>query len=214
MDILTLFTCFETLTTTTALRQLSIIAQAMLTMTGRITMLGISRWTEKGGSYRTVQRFFATKLEWEELLVKFFLTHLLDPAHEYLLAGDASTVTKDGFLTHGIGRFFSGILGQVVKGLEFFVLSLVDATRRKGYPLSVKQTVRSEAEKAAIKRRKKQRAKKPKNAPKKPRGRHKGSLNRDKNELRLSPELLRINEMLSGLLRIVEEGDSGQLFGT
>ncbi len=112
MDILTLFSCFETLTTATALRQLSIIAQAMLTMTGRITMIGISRWTEKGGSYRTVQRFFATKFKWEEILVKFFLTHLLDPTHEYLLAGDASTITKAGFLTHGIGRFFSGILGR------------------------------------------------------------------------------------------------------
>ena len=30
----------------------------MLTMTGRVTMLGISRWAEKGGSYRTTQRFF------------------------------------------------------------------------------------------------------------------------------------------------------------
>ena len=205
MDILTLFTCFETLTTATALRQLSIIAQAMLTMTGRITMLGISRWTEKGGSYRTVQRFFATKLKWEEILVKFFLTHLLDPAHEHLLAGDGCTVTKAGSLTHGIGRFFSGILGQVVKGLEFFVFSLVDVTRRKAYPLSVKQTVRSEAEKARLKRRKKQRTKKPKNAPKKSPGRHKGSPNKDKNELKLSTELLRINEMLAGLLKLLRK---------
>jgi putative transposase len=128
---------------------------------------------------------------------------LLSPTHEQLLVGDGCTVTKAGFLTHGIGRFFSGILGQVVKGLEFFVLSLADVTRRKAYPLSVKQTVRSEAEKAAIKRRQKKRAKKPKNVPKKPRGRHKGSPNKDKNELKLSAELLRINEMLAGLLKLL-----------
>ncbi len=48
--------------------------------------------------------------------------------------------------------FFSGILSQVVSGLEFFVFSLVDVAERKAYPLCAKQTVRSEAEKAAIKR--------------------------------------------------------------
>lgn len=45
-----------------SLRQLGLIAQALLAMTGRVTMLGIFRWTEKGGSYRTVQRFFNAKL--------------------------------------------------------------------------------------------------------------------------------------------------------
>jgi len=42
----------------TTCRQLHHIVVAMLAMTGRITQLGISRWTDKGGSYRTVQRFF------------------------------------------------------------------------------------------------------------------------------------------------------------
>jgi len=82
----------------------------------------------------------------------------------------------------------------VVSGLEYFVFSLVDVAERKAYPICVRQTVRSEAEKAAIKERKKKRAKKPKTKPK---GRRKGSLNKDKNELNLSPELLRINELLS-----------------
>jgi putative transposase len=39
-------------------RQLSIIIQALLSMRGRITMLGLSRWSEKGGSYKTIERFF------------------------------------------------------------------------------------------------------------------------------------------------------------
>jgi len=69
-------------------------------------MLSISRWTGKGGSYRTVQRFFATDLPWVELLVKFFQTHLFDCKSEFILAGDATTVTKSGAQTHGIGRFF------------------------------------------------------------------------------------------------------------
>jgi len=53
----------------TALRRLTVIAVALLTMTGRVTMLGISRWTGDGGSYRTVQRFFNSKIIWHEILV-------------------------------------------------------------------------------------------------------------------------------------------------
>jgi putative transposase len=42
----------------TTAKQRSIIVKSMFTMTGRITMIGMSRWSEKGGSYRTIQRFF------------------------------------------------------------------------------------------------------------------------------------------------------------
>ena len=203
MEILTLVACFEPILKTISLRQLSIIAQAILTMTGRVTMRGISRWTEEGGSYRTVQRFFATDVPWLNLLVKFVETHLFNSSHEYILAGDATTVTKSGAATHGIGRFFSGVLGCVVKSLEFFVFSLVDVARRRAYPLCVKQTVRSEAEKAAIKRRKKPRQSKKKESPKKLQGRPKGVLNKDRKKLNLSAELLRINELLSKLLKVL-----------
>jgi putative transposase len=203
MEILTLFACFEPLLTTTSLGQLSIITQAIFSMTGRVTMKGISWWTEKGGSYRTIQRFFATDVPWLNLLVKFVQTHLFDASHEYILAGDATTITKSGSTTHGIGRFFSGVLGQVVKSLEFFVFSLVDVTKRTAYPLCVKQTVRSEAEKAAKKRHKKVRKSKKKELPKKLQGRPKGVLNKNKKELNLSAELLRINELLSRLVKVL-----------
>ncbi len=106
MEILTLFACFETLASSTSGRRLAVIAEAILTMTGRVTMLSISRWTTRGGSYRTINRFFATDLPWVELLVKFFQTHLFDWKSEFILAGDATTVTKSGAQTHGIGRFF------------------------------------------------------------------------------------------------------------
>ena len=46
---------------------MSRIVQAMLAMTGRVTMLGLSRWAGKGGSYRTVQRFFNTAIAWPEV---------------------------------------------------------------------------------------------------------------------------------------------------
>ena len=60
MDIVTLFHCLRPSLPSTTWRQLSRIALALLVMTGRVTMLGISRWAGKGGSYRTVQRFFST----------------------------------------------------------------------------------------------------------------------------------------------------------
>lgn len=106
MDIVALLACLQPLVTGVTLRHLAQIVAALLTMTGRVTMLGLARWTEKGGSYRTLQRFFATALPWTEMLVQFFQTHLYQREHEFLLAGDATTVTKAGAQTHGIGRFF------------------------------------------------------------------------------------------------------------
>ncbi len=203
MDILTLFACFETLVTSTARRQLAVIAQAMLTLTGRLTMLSLSRWTEKGGSYRTINRFFATKLNWTELLVKFFETHLFNPDNEYILAGDETVVSKSGTETFGIDRFFSGLQSRVIKGLSFFVISLVNIRQRTSYPLTVKQTIRSEAEKEAVRERKKKFAGQSKKRKSKPKGRKKGSFNKNREQLNLSPELLRINGLLAVLVKLV-----------
>ena len=89
--------------------------------------------------------------------------------------------------------------------MEFFVFSLVDVNERRSYPVASKQTVRSEAEKEAIKARKNKRGKKPKTGQGKPKGRKKGSLNKDKNQLELSPELLRINELLIRTLKLLRD---------
>ena len=68
----------------------------MLAMSGRVTMLGISRWAGKGGSYRTVQRFFQTVLPWATIFWVFFCHHLFCSEEVYLLAGDEVVVTKAG----------------------------------------------------------------------------------------------------------------------
>jgi hypothetical protein len=52
--------CLAPALTATTLRQFSRLAPALLAMTGRVTPRGIARWAGPGGSYRTVQRFFAT----------------------------------------------------------------------------------------------------------------------------------------------------------
>jgi hypothetical protein len=183
---------------------LSRIAQAMLSLSGRVTMLGLSRWVGKGGSYRTVQRFFNAVISWPNVFGKFFKRHLYLPGTEYFLVGDESVVTKSGKETHGLDYFFSGLLNKVVKGVAIFSLSLVSVEDRRSYPLRVEQVIRSEAEKIAAKERKQKRAKKDKAAPKKKRGRPKGSRNRDKSQVELTPELKRIQEMVRNQLTLLQ----------
>jgi putative transposase len=151
-DIIVLLACFDQSVDKTTVRQLSRIVLAMLTMSGRVTMLGISRWTEKGGSYRTVQRFFGKMLPWLQMSWLFVRHHLLNPEDEYLLAGDETVVTKAGKQTHGLDRFFSSLYSKPVPGLAFFALSLVSVQERKSYPLLVEQRVRSEEEKEAARK--------------------------------------------------------------
>ena len=83
-DIIALLLCLHPEMTMTTIRQFSRIALALLAMTGRVTMLGISRWSGDGGSYRTVQRFFATVLPWAALFWIFFRTHLFQSGDVYL----------------------------------------------------------------------------------------------------------------------------------
>src|SRR6266850_1869433 len=139
MDIVALCRCFQPHVTATTLRQFSRIAWAMLVMTGRVTMLGISRWTGKGGSYRTVQRFFAQGLPWAMLFWVFFRQHLYRPGAVYLLVGDEVVVTKAGKHTPGLDRFFASLYGKPVPGLAFFALSLVSIQDRRWFPIRVEK---------------------------------------------------------------------------
>ena len=204
MNILALLQCIQSDLSKTELRRLSRIAQAMLSLSGRVTMLSLSRWAGKGGSYRTVQRFFNAVISWPKVFCKFFMRHLYLPGTEYFLVGDESVVTKSGSETHGLDYFFSGLLNKVVKGVAIFSLSLVSVAERRSYPLGVEQVIRSEAEKAAAKERKQKRAKKDKAAPKKKRGRPKGSRNRDKTQVELTPELKRIQDMVRNQLTLLQ----------
>jgi putative transposase len=88
------------------LKQMTLIIEAMLSMTGRVTMLGLSRWTEKGGSYRTVQRFFKDKIDWSALRWQLIKQHTKKAKGIWLLIGDEVMVTKSGKETHGLGIFF------------------------------------------------------------------------------------------------------------
>src|SRR2546426_1635177 len=202
MDILALLQCLHPAVTRTTLRQFSRITSAMLVMTGRVTMLGLSRWAGTGGSYRTVQRFFATVMPWATLFWVFFRHHVYRPEDVYLLVGDEVIVTKAGKLTHGLDRFFASLYGKPVPGLAFFTLSLVGTQERRSFPLRVEQVVRSDAEKAASKAKAEAKKQPPSTAKRRP-GRPKGSKNKPQADVPLTPELGRITGMLGALLHVI-----------
>src|SRR5215510_1131104 len=202
MDIVALLQCLQPYVSASTLRQCSRIVRALLVMTGRVTMLGMSRWAGKGGSYRTIQRFFATIIPWGLLFWVFFRHYLYCPGDVYLVAGDDVIVTKAGKHTHGLDRFFASLYGKPVPGLAFFTLSLVSVQKRRSFPMRIEQVVRSDAEKAASKA--KAAAKKPKAPCKKRRpGRPKGSRNKPKADGTCTPELQRIAGWLDALLQLI-----------
>jgi DDE superfamily endonuclease len=201
-DILALLLCLHSCLPMTTIRQFTCIALALLCMTGRVTMLGIARWTGAGGSYRTVQRFFTTAIPWAQVLWMFFRQHLFRADDVYLLAGDDVVVTKAGKHTYGLDRFFSSIYQHPVPGLAFFSLALVSTTERRAFPIRLEQVVRTDAEKAVSKA--KATAKQTKAAaPKRKPGRPKGSTNKPKTDIALSPELQRIQTLVCEAVQLI-----------
>jgi putative transposase len=200
MEIIALLQCLNPVLTRTTLRQLSCIIFALLAMTGRVTMLGISRWTGPGGSYRTVQRWFSTTVPWLQVFVLFFRQHLFRANAVYLLAGDEVVVTKAGKQTFGLDRFFSGVLQKLVPSLSFFALALVSPADHCAFPVNVEQTVRTAEEKAAAQTK---RQAKPAAPPARKPGRPQGSKTKNKAEVILTPELQRIQAMIQAVLRLL-----------
>ena len=173
------------------LRHLCLIVEALLSMSGRVTMLGISRWTEKGASYRTVQRFFAQKLNWPELNGYLFKQFIFSEEDVLLVAGDTTTVSKSGQQTYGLGRYFHSIYNRAVPGLCFVNLSLISVKHRRAFPIIVEQYVKAEP--------KPEEPPKPKQAKA---GRPKGSKNKNRSVV-LSPQIKWIQGHLKQLQGLI-----------
>ncbi|AVZ30633.1 hypothetical protein BMF81_02422 [Nodularia spumigena UHCC 0039] len=132
-DILALLQCLLPEIKVTTMRQLSSFITAMLAMSGRVTMLGISRWALSGGSYRTVIRFFRTVIPWATVFWVFFRRHLFCPNDVYLLAGDEVVISQVCIFlmisfTVGIVSYFvqsiyqnhSSIVPRIIQGILKF----------------------------------------------------------------------------------------------
>ena len=193
-EIITLLTCFNPLLSTTTIAQFCRIVCALLAMTGRVTMLNISRWTDKGGSYRTIQRFFNTLLPWGSICWLFFKTHLLQHDSEYLIAVDETVVSKSGKQPHGLNRFFSSLFGTTIPDVAFLAISLLSVKQPRSYPMGMEQIIRE-----TVSPQKKHPNDSVSPLPKRKRDRPKGSRNRNKTDVVLSAELKQIQCMITQL---------------
>ena len=197
-EIVALLQTIAPVVSATVLKQMSHVIYGLLISTGRITMLEISRWTECGGSYRTIQRWYHSRLVWLQIMWILFTSQLWQAGHEYIAAGDEVVLGKAGKETFGLGRFFSSLQQRVIPGLSFFVFSVIDVNERQSYPIQVSQIVKPAGEKT------KPDKKKPVKRGKRPRGRPKGSRNKKDEKPPLSPELLRIQPILQAFLAVLK----------
>ncbi|MBU0655268.1 MAG: transposase [Gammaproteobacteria bacterium] len=196
-ELTMLLGCLSCLLDSSTLRQLTAISEALLTMTGRVTLLGISRWAGKGGSYRTIQRFFVKPQPWGKLNWTLAKASVKASKGAILIAGDATTVTKSGKETFGLGRFFSSIYSRAVPGIAFQTLSLVDTATRKSWPILMEQIQpppkpETPAQPKAAKTHRR-------------RGRPKGSKNRNSRDVQPNAEMLQVQTMLKTLLELVRD---------
>jgi putative transposase len=165
----------------------------MFTMTGRITMIGISRWSEKGGSYRTIQRFFNKNIPWMTLNWILIQSILAKSRGVILIASDASVVTKAGRNTHALGKFYSSIYSRAVPSLSFQCLSLICVNTRKSWPIMMAQMVPKAKESNVI-------IAKPPTKPGK--GRPKGS-KKIASDLVLNTEMTKVKSMLETVIPMI-----------
>ncbi len=196
-EIVALLQSIAPVISTTVLRQLSQAVYGMLISNGRITMLELSRWTEKGGSYRTIQRLYHTPMVWLQIQWMLFISLLRRTDREYIAAGDEVVLGKAGRTTYGLGRFFSSLQNRAIPGLSFFVFSLIDVQERQSYPIQVVQMIKEP--KQAKKKKEKETQ-----ANKRPLGRPKGSKSKKKQPPILSAELLQIQPILQAFLAVLK----------
>ena len=187
-DIVALLHCLTPHLSNTTLRQLKQIVFAALCIPDRVTMLSIARWTERGGSYRTIQRWYHTPVDWAMVLWTIVQVYLLNPDGEYLLAGDEVVISKAGKTTHGRGRFYSSLAQRPINSVSFMAVSLIDVPARRSYPLQVEQREPPDMMEKPVDP-----------LPKRKRGRPKGSKNHAKPVPKLTPDLTMLQRMVRAL---------------
>ena len=123
---------------------------------GGVTMLNMSRWSGSEGSYRSIQRMMSGHWDWLKINLLCFglwtCLHLPQQLTEedlvalqkrYILALDEVVEPKSRNKTHGIGRFFSSILGKPVNAIKTHVASIIDREKRKSFVLDHSQILKA-----------------------------------------------------------------------
>jgi len=177
-DIVALLHSLTPYLSKTTLRQMKHVIFAVLCIPDRVTMLSIARWTERGGSYRTVQCWYHTPLDWAAILWTVVQVYLLKPDGEYLLAGDEVVISKADDKTYGRGRFYSSLARRPINSVSFMAVSLIDVQARQCYLLQVEQRHPAMSVQDPVE-----------SLRKRNRGRPKGRKNHEKPTPKLTPDL-------------------------
>ena len=108
-------------------------------MSGRVTMLGISRWNDVI-SYKTIERFFDKRLDWLSINYQIIKSRL---SKNVILIADESTISKSGKATHHLGYFYSGLQSRAIKSIQVLSFAILDVDSRRSYPILTKQLKQS-----------------------------------------------------------------------
>lgn len=184
-EIITLLSYLEASLSSKMIRQLSHIIWAMLCIPNRVTMRSLSRWAEKGGSYRTIQRFYQSQINWVQVHGLFIDKWLAKEAGGKILIADEVVIEKVGGKTHGVGHFYSSQAQGMIPSVSFLAFSVLDLNSREAYPLQIEQGMPVPSLKKAVL-----------DKVKRPRGRPKGSKNRAKTPLILSAHLQQLRDIV------------------
>lgn len=116
---------------------MTVIFSTILAVPGKINFRNMSRFCSY--SEKTISRNFRNNFDY----IKFNLLSLkqiLDKTKVLLIAVDCSFISKSGKITYGLAKFYNGVASRAEKGLEIFLMSLVDPKMNTGYYLTAKQT--------------------------------------------------------------------------
>jgi putative transposase len=184
-EIITLLSYLEASHSSKMIKHLSHIIWAMLCIPNRVTMLGLSRWTEKGGSYRTLQRFYQSQINWAQVHGLFINKWVANQEGIKLLIADEVVIEKVGGKTHGVGRFYSSKAQGMMPSVSFLAFSVLDVNSRTSYPMQIEQGMPVPSVKKTVA-----------DKVKRPPGRPKGSKNRAKSTPILSAHLQQLQDVV------------------
>lgn len=173
LDIIETLAVLSSQFSATNLRTFASIVESILSVSGSVTTLSVSRMSEV--SYRTVQRFYALKsLDWLTIRLLLFRAFVYDPTHQYLLVGDETVEDKAGSHTYGVSRFYSSLYKQAINSVSFLAFSLLDVSTHRSSLIGCGQLIKDSATKPVVE--------KATPSPKRAKGRPKGSKNKPKAE--------------------------------
>lgn len=116
--------------------QMKFLTQLFTTL---LTFCGQANWTNLSRysfyNERTFRRHALNKINFA-----LFNALLLSLRNPLLIAIDATTIAKAGKLTYGVGKFWSSCVGQVIKGIEYSCVALIDPQNPGAYHFSASQT--------------------------------------------------------------------------